>query len=259
MEQPDVEQPLQPAGNADQQQQQQPQHSVAAVTVKIPEFWSEDAELWFSRIESVFRRASIRSPLTKFDYVMEKLPNEVLVTIRDVVRSVTEQTEDPYSLIKERLLSSFKPSPWAQVNKLLDYPEIGGSRPSAMMAAMLSLLPEGEQPGFLFKAVFLRRLPVEMREHLAAKEFPTPQEMAKHADSLWEARNGAASSVSAVMGHERRSSTPGRKQSPWRGRSPRRRGGKDGLCFFHTRFREKANRCEAPCNWASENGAAAGN
>jgi len=232
----------------------QPQQ-VSAVTVKLPDFWLEDAELWFSRIESVFRRARIQSPLTRFDYVMEKLPNEVLVSIRDVVRAINEQTEDPYSLIKERLLSSYKPSPWAQVNKLLEYPELGGSRPSIMMAAMLSLLPEGEQPGYLFKAVFLKRLPVEMREHLAAKEFDSPQAMAKHADSLWEARNSSSGSVSAIGGG---GGSGRRPQSPWRGRSPSKKKEKEGLCFYHYRFRERATRCNPPCNWPG-NGAAAGN
>jgi hypothetical protein len=55
------------------------------------------------------------------------------------------------------------------------------------MASMLALLPEGEPAGLLFQGLFLRRLPAEMREHLAAKIFASPREMALHADALWEA------------------------------------------------------------------------
>ena len=95
-----------------------------AFSIKLPSFWPEDAVLWFSRIESVFWQARIVASLTKFDYVMEKLPNEVLVVIRDVVKSV--DTEDPYSLVKNRLLGAYKLSPQAQANRLLDYPEVGG-------------------------------------------------------------------------------------------------------------------------------------
>ena len=28
---------------------------------------------------------------------------------------------------------------------------------------------------------------------------------------------------------------------------------REGLCFFHKRFGEKANRCEKPCTWNSKN------
>ncbi len=227
--------------------------AVSAVTVKLPEFWAQDAELWFARVDSVFRRAHITASLTKFDYIMEKLPDEVMVSIKDIVRAVTDDTEDPYGMVKERLLSSFKPSPWALANKLLDFPEIGGGKPSVMMASMLALLPEGESAGYLFKTVFLRRLPAEMREHLVAREFTSPQEMAKFADSLWEARNSSSGSVSAVG---RRGNSPKRPQSPFRGK---KKPGRNGLCFFHFKFGEKAHRCEPPCTWAGNDQAAGDN
>ena len=126
-------------------------------------------------MDSVFRRARITASLTKFDYVMEKLPDEILISIKDIVRAINDDTEDPYNLVKDRLLGTYKPSPWALANKLLDYPEIGGGKPSTMMAAMMALLPEGEQPGYLFKSLFLRRLPVELREHLVSDSLTAPR------------------------------------------------------------------------------------
>ena len=92
-----------------------------------------------------------------------------------------------------------------------------------------------------------------MREHLVAKEFTSPQEMAKFADSLWEARNGSSGSVLAVG---RRSNSPKRPQSPFRGKKKPRR---NGLCFFPFKLGEKANRCEPPCTWAGNDQAAGDN
>ena len=60
------------------------------------------------------------------------------------------------------------------------------------MDSMLALLSEGEVPGSLFLGLFLERLPVEMRDHLVAKDFKNPSEMALHADKLWDARRAQA-------------------------------------------------------------------
>jgi hypothetical protein len=64
------------------------------------------------------------------------------------------------------------------------------------MAEMLSLRFETTAPDSLFLALFLRRLPVSIRDHLAAANHTTATEMSTHADILWDARNTA--SISAV-------------------------------------------------------------
>ena len=181
--------------------------------------------------------------------MLEKLPDDVLISIKDIVRAINEDTENPHNLVKDRLLDTYEPSPWSLANKLLDYPEIGGGRPSTMLA----LLPRGEQPGFIFKSIFLQRLPVEFREHLVSKEFATPQEMAKFADGLWDARNSSSVAVLAVG---RRGSSPKRQQSPYRGK---KKAGRNGLCFYHFKFGVKASRCEPPCIWSGNDQAADNN
>ncbi len=92
-----------------------------------------------------------------------------------------------------------------------------------------------------------------MWEHLVAKEFGLPQEMAKYADKLWEARNRSLGTMSAVGRH---STLLNRPQCPYGGK---KRSGRNGLCFFHIKFGEKAHRCEPPCNWEGNNLAASNN
>jgi hypothetical protein len=159
---------------------------------------------------------------------------------------------------------------WQMAYSLLDHPDLGDRRPSAMMAEMLSLRYETTAPDSLFLALFLRRLPPSIRDHLSAANHATATEMAAHADILWDARGTA--SVSAVTDSlaavSVRSASPSRRtKSPDRRArsSDRRSGGKgqpprrptpgrqdykalsasDGLCKNHRRYGDKAYNC----NW----------
>ena len=145
-----------------------------------------------------------------------------------------------------------------------------------MMNEMLALLPDGENgDSTIFLGLFLLQLPVSMRDHLAAAYLKTAEEMARHADVLWDARAGD-SAVTAVTAEVdavslRSPRTDTRRRSPARdsrsrflehsNRPPRRQTpGRDGnrsnrsssLCFYHGKYGQKARQCEAPCTW-SEN------
>jgi hypothetical protein len=226
--------------------------------VHIPDFWTEEPALWFTRVEASFRHANVTSPSTKFDYVLMKLSTEVLKSVRDVIQQAPEPGKDIYLRLKSRLLSSYGPSKWKLANKLLDHPSLGDSRPSALMDSMLVVLPPGESPGVVFLAMFLRRLPSDLRDHLAGKDFDSPQQMAVHTDQLWDARGCAPALISHVASARDPSPARGRRRSP--GRSPGRRQqtpGPGGLCFYHHRFKARAHKCVPPCTW-TENAEAAG-
>jgi hypothetical protein len=252
---------------------------VTHVAVKLPDFWVKDPKMWFSQAEAQFRRSSITLEGTKYDHVLVKLPEDVIMSVRALI---TEIEANPtleatsYQRLKEALLGSYGKTKWQMAYALLDHPDLGDRRPSAMMAEMLSLRYETSAPDSLFLALFLRRLPSSIRDHLAAADHKTAAEMAAHADVLWDARN--ATSVAAISDSlaavSVRSASPRASQSPdLRNRSPdRRRGGgrqqfhrrptparqtdnrannsNSSLCFFHDKYGTKAHRCRAPCTWA---------
>jgi hypothetical protein len=206
----------------------------------------------------------------KYDFVLIKLPPAVVQAVRDLIQSVDDTTPDAYEQLKGRLVGSFGQSMWQQANAIIDHPGVGDTRPSALMNSMLSLLPEGERPGILFLAHFLRRLPAEIRNHLAGAKFDSPRDMAAHADVLWDAWGGAA-----MMAHVDYSSSRGRSpQRRDRGQSPAKKspgrgsrsgqgqqtpGRKEKLCFYHKRFGARAYACRAPCTWAGNEKAASSN
>jgi len=111
-----------------------------------------------------------------------------------------------------------------------------------------------------------------MRDHLAAADLQTAEEMAAHADTLWDARAGESSvaalsaAVDAVSVRSpardsrrspnrdsRRRSPDQRRQNSGRdgNRQPRRQTpGRSSLCFYHEKFGKKADRCEPNCTWS---------
>ena len=116
---------------------------VAHVAVKLPDFWVKDPKMWFSQAEAQFRRARITAESTMYNYILMKLPEDVVMSVRALV-SVIEadpvKQETSYMLMKEALMRSYGKTKWQMAYALLDHPELGDRRPSAMMA-------EGEQSG----------------------------------------------------------------------------------------------------------------
>ncbi len=167
-------------------------------------------------------------------------------------------------------MGSFGKTKWQMAYALLDHPDLGDRRPSVMMAEMLALRFETSPPDSLFLALFLRRLPTSIRDHLAAANHETATAMSTHADILWDARNSAsvsavseslaAVSVRSVSPREsrspdRRARSPDRRRQPGRRPTPGRqdsRTASDGLCRNHRRYGDKAYNCRGNCKF-SEN------
>ena len=123
---------------------------------------------------------------------------------------------------------------------------IGDKTPSQCLSSMLMLVPSGQDPGFLFRELFLRQLPSEVRAHLAqstktgtkAKDL---RELAAEADKHFTSVGARISSVSETLSEGPNSSAfPQWNVDAVSGRQ---------LCYFHRRFGKNAKKCEQPCSW----------
>jgi hypothetical protein len=187
-----------------------PAATVSAIGVKLPEFWMADPEMWITQANSVFRRAGIKNSLTKYNYAMQKLPCEVLQSVRELSRRIqTGAVEDPYEQLDEKLTTSYQKSPWQRTFELLDLPDLGDRRPSVLIDQMLALLPDDVQPNRLFMALFIRRLPTDIRDHLVALDLQMLAEMAAGANRLFDARPHGASIATVNNRRNRRDNSPG--------------------------------------------------
>jgi hypothetical protein len=83
--------------------------AVNHITVKLPEFWTMEPDLWFMQAETTFRRAKITCSLTKYDYVLQRLPMDVLVSVKELARRVrTGGVDDPYEQLEKKLTASYQ-------------------------------------------------------------------------------------------------------------------------------------------------------
>jgi len=144
--------------------------------------------MWFSQAEAQVRRARITREMTKYNHILTKLPEDVIISVRVLITQIEASPVlegEPYQMLKTALLTPYGKTKWQMAYALLDHLDLGDRRPSTMMAEMLSLRYETTEPDTLFLALFLRRLPAFIRDHLAAKDCKTTSEMAQHADTVF--------------------------------------------------------------------------
>jgi hypothetical protein len=223
----------------------------------LPLFTPEEPHTWFCLADAVLASQNIVNSHEKIFKLMVAVGPLGVTAIKDILNDIGT-IADPYAAAKDRLCRTFQRSAIDRCNAIIDYPSLGAKKPSVLMNEMLALLPQDEKPGHLFTTHFLRRLPQNMREHLAMKTFANPREMAEQADLIFHVQ--AAAPVVAAAGtaknknknkksanKRRQSPSPnrgGRKQTPGPGRGP--------LCYTHTRFGVKAYECSDPkfCTFA---------
>jgi hypothetical protein len=169
------------------QQGEQPEVAAVAAaampSVKLPPFWPHSPVLWFSQAECVFATRGLSDQFQRYCHVVAMLPHESLRMVADLVELPPE--ENPYNMIKQRLVSSHQLSKYQRAEKLLTMPALGARKPSELMAAMLEICPRGEEKTTLFACMFLQRLPRELRVLLARVDHQDPKELAERADELW--------------------------------------------------------------------------
>ena len=81
------------------------QADAAAVSVMLPEFWPEDLEVWFIRVEAQLRSRSVTQDQTKFDYVVASLDNSTPAEVKAVL--LHPPATNKYESIKKASLGAF--------------------------------------------------------------------------------------------------------------------------------------------------------
>jgi hypothetical protein len=248
---------------------QQQQAAAAAAAVRLPNFHADSPQCWFDCLNSTFATANITQSITKFHWAMYKLPFSLIPTVHPLSRDPTAVT-NPYKELKELLLRSYSLSDEQRTSKWLDYPMCSGeTRPSVLRDNLTAL-----QPAMIKEAqtaLFLRKLPRHISALINTRSFDTTEEMIQRCNALWmsqtpeEAASAAAAAdpwQHSTLGNARRSPSPyrhktssgdksgnksGRRRSPTPGAA---KGGRnDGLCFYHSRFGNKAHKCEKGCTY----------
>jgi hypothetical protein len=200
---------------------------------------------------------------------MSKLPFSLTPTVRPLTRDPTA-VADPYRELKELLLRSYGLTDEQRTSKWLDYPMCSGDTwPSVLWDNLTALQPATLKEAQI--ALFLHKPQGHISALINTRSFDTTEEMIQRCNALWTYQTPEETASAAAAGPWQHSSlrnarrspslyrrkTPGgdkagdkadrRRRSPTPGAAKGSRN--DGLCFYHSRFGNKAHKCERGCTY----------
>ena len=230
---------------------------VAAVAVKLPTFWTDNPRAWFIHADSQFDISHITLSRTKFNHILSSLPKEIIDTVVDIVEEIATY-DDPYNSLKDRLLTGFKVTRWARMSQLIHHPGLGDLRPSQLMSKMLALLSPGTAPCEILLGLFMEKMPLEIRNGIALKDYNDPRVLAADADLIYDSKVAAQASGLSVVNRLTECVAAVQVQSRSRNRRPQRQRAQQppydeatskGLCYYHYSWGKDANKCRPNCSW----------
>lgn len=213
-------------------------------------------------MEAQFVIAGVIADEMKYCYVLQCLDEHALAEVSDVVSS--EDRQDGYRRLKERLISVFEESEERQLRRLLDETEPTYDKPSQLLCRMRELAKDKVAETVL-RLFSLQRLSSQTQAIFVGSK-QSLEELAVFADRIADVTTFSSSNVTAVAadtpgtqqlltaildrlgrlekGHSQRDGKkPRGAPSPQRNRSRSRKG----VCWYHSRFKAEARKCTAPC------------
>lgn len=240
-----------------------------AAAVKLPTFWPSSPRAWFVRVEAQFTSRKILADETKYEYVVASLPEEIILKILDELEN--PPAADKYTSLKQILISRFTESEERRLEQLLSGGDMGDQTPSDYYRSLEILAGTGTviADANLLKKLWLRKLPAQLKIALTAIESGQEiKDLLIIADKIFDAENMNKSSISSVGDNtlislqqqivelknelkEMRNSRSQYRSQNRTSRSNSNSSNKSQLCWYHLKFREKAQKCIKPCSFVS--------
>jgi len=195
---------------------------LAAVSLKLPNIWPNNLELWFRQVESQFTIKNITQDDTKFHHVVAVLDENSARRVATLLS--TPPATGKYDALKTKLLERCGLSELTRAQQLLHLDGLGDRRPTDLLAHMQALRGTMDLE-VLFRALFLEQLPQDIRVNLAASPIKQIDDIAQLADDMMQGKNPTPAGISSASSKTVR------------------------LCYYHKRFRNKAKRCVQPCDF----------
>ncbi len=180
----------------------------SSVALKLPAFWESHAAIWFAQADSQFALRQISDDATRFHHVVSVLNASTATRALSLIQNPPDT--DKYGALKGLLLGVFTLTESARVRQLLELPELGDALPSERVDYMLALLGT-HSSDFLFRELFLRQLPEQVRVALANSSITDPRDLAKEADKFFSATRHAGA---AAWNPEPSADTPAPRPPP---------------------------------------------
>lgn len=251
------------------------ENEIARVAFRAPPVWKTEINLWFLQVESNFVMSGIEKELTKFHCVVAALDMEVLSYVKDIVE--VPPTDNPYTVLKERIVKRFTQSESSRLRTLLQELYLGDKKPTQLLHEMRSLAGSQISDDVL-KTLFIQRLPINIQQILSISKDKL-DDLAQIADKINEVSCFGTSStehnISSVDLKELQSQISELsekvekltfRQKSYNGSKFRQRSGsrprsnsnnvnntsEKQYCWYHFKFGKNAKKCVGKCSY-SEN------
>ena len=225
---------------------------INAVSVKLPEFWTNSPEVWFARVEAQFNTKGISQDQTKYDYVVSSLDIHTAEEIQSILTD--PPSDNKYDCLKNALIKTFGKSQAQKDTELLNLNGLGDKRPTALMRKINAL---NDDPKTLKRALFLMNLPSDIRSILAGHDTADTDALAEAADRIWEARTANVQHISNFPTQAPTEQTTTSEETVSAIKTVKRRGPPsqqntaNSVCFYHQRFGPDARHCQPGCKFSS--------
>ncbi|KAL4703815.1 hypothetical protein ACJJTC_004414 [Scirpophaga incertulas] len=153
------------------------------VSIRTPPFCKDRPTLWFSSLEAQFHINGITQEVTKYHFAISHLDMECIQEVEDII--IQPPQTEPYSKLKNAIISRFSESYEEKVRRLLESEPIGDRKPSSFLRHLRSLAGPCF-PEQLLKTIWLNRLPRHVQLILASRKEQTLEDLWDLADQLME-------------------------------------------------------------------------
>lgn len=235
------------------------ENQINRISVKIPTYF-DDTALWFKQVEASFFISNIVNEKTKYFYLISNLPCHV---VKEYADNLDPDRETPYTDLKEEILSRTKESSLTCYNKLINDKQLGDRKPSQALRDLRRSLKEIDssadlETNVLLRHSFLQLLPGNIRQILVTMNEKQLSEQAKIADQLLESDrqltiNQVTSNTDITINELKDSlkdltieiNALRRNQERWSKKFKKEKN----ICFYHSKFGNRAFKCQEPCSW----------
>jgi hypothetical protein len=227
-------------------------HAAAAPSIKLPPFWASNPEAWFGMAAGQFILRGVADERHQFYYAVGALPEAVVRTVADLLRG--QPPADAFTQLRNRLLISHTLTEMQRLDKLVALNAYPGHKPSDVLAELSQFCPAGDLGSRLFRLLFLRQLPSDLRV-LLAEDVATPlPALAARGDQLWshslQHKEHTVAAVAAPTGEESGQAgvpvaavAPLYKKKRDQGKRP---AAAAELCWKHKKFGADTYNCASP-------------
>ncbi|UYV71442.1 transposition [Cordylochernes scorpioides] len=157
-------------------------------SIKAPEFWPNDPELWFITLESQFllnKPSPITNDDTKFSYLISLLPPSTAIEVREFIMS--PPPDNKYDALKKAIIKCTADSEFKKLQQLLTQEELGDRLPSQLLRHLRQLIGESKAVSdTTLKMLWMHRLPKNIQIILTTQEQASLNSLADLADRVTE-------------------------------------------------------------------------